>query len=70
VYFQSKRAADLASSRAGLVHSGSLSGVVELDKTARELGNVDYLYDSASEDEDLDDELDLMVLALIPPSSG
>ena len=64
MYFRSKRAADLASSRSGLVQSGSLCGIVELDKTARKLGDVDYLHHSASEDEDLNDELDMMVLAL------
>ena len=68
MYFQSKRAADFALSRAGLVQSGSLSGIVELDKTARELGDVGCLHHSASEDEDLNDELDLMVLSCTDPS--
>eukprot|EP01043_Picozoa_sp_COSAG02_P086828 COSAG02_NODE_24217_length_694_cov_1.410084_1_plen_79_part_00 len=65
MYFRSKRAADLASSRAGLVQSGSLSGLVELSNTARELGDMEYLHQSASEDEDLNDELGTMVLMLI-----
>jgi hypothetical protein len=58
---RSKRAADLASSRAGLAQSTSLTHLIELDQTARELADMDYLDETSSEeDDDLKDDLDLM----------
>ena len=63
LYFRSMRAANLASSRAGLEQSRDLTELLDLDQSARELADMIYL--ESSEDKDLNDEVENMNGAIL-----
>ena len=63
LYFRSMRAANLASSRAGLEQSRDLTELLDLDQSARELAGMIYL--ESSEDKDLNDEVENMNGAIL-----